>query len=173
MMITPTHLNYYLICHRKLWLFSHGIHMEHSSDTVYEGKLIHETSYPQRAKKYTEVELLGQPGGRHSAKIDHYDPENKVVHEVKKSNKMENAHQWQVKYYIWLLEQQGVEGVTGLLEYPKLRKTKEVHLSEPDRTFIAEMQDKIRKLIRQPECPPLAKKSICRSCSYYDFCWSE
>jgi CRISPR-associated exonuclease Cas4 len=45
MQITGTHFNYYLICHRKLRLFANGIQMEHTSDAVYEGKLIHETSY--------------------------------------------------------------------------------------------------------------------------------
>jgi CRISPR-associated exonuclease Cas4 len=44
MIITPTHINYYHVCHRKLWLFSHGKQMEHTSELVAEGKLIHETS---------------------------------------------------------------------------------------------------------------------------------
>lgn len=43
---TGTHFNYYQICHRKLWLFANGINMEHVSDAVYDGKLIHEGSYP-------------------------------------------------------------------------------------------------------------------------------
>lgn len=46
MQITGTHFNYYQICHRKLWLFANGINMEHNSHLVYEGKLIHEESYP-------------------------------------------------------------------------------------------------------------------------------
>ncbi|MDD4227554.1 MAG: Dna2/Cas4 domain-containing protein, partial [Mariniphaga sp.] len=49
MHITGTHFNYYLICHRKLWLFANGINMESNSDLVYEGKLIHETSYSRRS----------------------------------------------------------------------------------------------------------------------------
>jgi len=50
MNITATHINYYHICHRKLWLFSNGINMEHTSEMVADGKLLHETSYPQRAE---------------------------------------------------------------------------------------------------------------------------
>lgn len=38
-MPTGTHFNYYMVCHRKLWLFANGINMEHTSDLVYEGKL--------------------------------------------------------------------------------------------------------------------------------------
>ncbi len=77
MQITGIHFNYYMVCHRKLWLFANSLQMEQPSDIVYEGKLIHETSYMQRSEKYTEVEIDG-------IKIDFYDAKNKVVHEVKK-----------------------------------------------------------------------------------------
>ena len=82
MHITGTHFNYYFVCKRKLWLFANGINMEHTSDLVYEGKLIHETSYPQRSERYEELEIAG-------CKIDFYDANNKVVHEIKKSDKIE------------------------------------------------------------------------------------
>ena len=56
MNLIGTHFNYYQVCKRKLWLFANGIHMEHTSDLVYDGKLIHENSYPQRSSKYEEIE---------------------------------------------------------------------------------------------------------------------
>ena len=84
---------FYQLCHRKLWLFANGINMEQESDLVYEGKLVHESSYPQRTSKYEEVEIDG-------IKVDYYDARNKVIHEIKKSNKVEKAHEWQLKYYI-------------------------------------------------------------------------
>ncbi|TSA27004.1 MAG: Dna2/Cas4 domain-containing protein [Bacteroidetes bacterium] len=115
-MITGTHISYYLVCHQKLWLFANGIQMEHTSELVAEGRLIHETSYPQRSERYQELEIDG-------IKIDYYDARNKVIHEVKKSDKLETAHEWQLKYYIYVLERNGVEGVTAILEYPKLRRT--------------------------------------------------
>ncbi len=165
MLTTGTHFNYYLICHRKLWLFANGINMEATSDLVYEGKLLHETSYPRRAEKYQEIEL-------DDIKIDYYDPRNKVVHEIKKSDKHEEAHEWQVKYYLYVLEQNGVEGAIGLLEYPKLHKTDEVLLSTPDREAIQEMVANIEKIIHQEHCPERIQKSRCKNCSYFDFCWS-
>lgn len=125
MQITGTHFNYYQVCKRKLWLFANGINFEHTSDLVFEGKLIHEDSYPQRSEKYEEIELDG-------IKVDYYDAKSKVVHEIKKSNKVEKAHEWQVKYYLYVFEQNGIEGVTGLLEYPVLRKTQPVILSDFD-----------------------------------------
>jgi CRISPR-associated exonuclease Cas4 len=165
MYITGTHFNYYFICHRKLWLFANSINMEQNSELVSLGKIIHETSYKQRSDKYKEIAIDG-------IKIDYYDPGNKVVHEIKKSNKKSDAHIWQVKYYLFVLEQNGVEGVSGLLEYPKLRKTEEVLLSIPDRGAIVEMLGKIESIIRADDCPPKLKISKCRNCSYFDFCWS-
>src|ERR1044072_8241024 len=102
MLPTANHIDYYFICHRKLWLFANGITMEHTSDIVAEGKLIGKTSYPGRAEKFTEVEVDG-------VKIDFYDARNKVIHEVKKSNRVEHAHIAQVKYYIYKLTRKGVE----------------------------------------------------------------
>jgi CRISPR-associated exonuclease Cas4 len=148
-----------------LWLFANGINMESTSDLVYEGKLLHETSYPRRSEKYQEVELDG-------IKIDYYDPRNKVVHEIKKSDKHEEAHEWQVKYYLYVLEQNGIEGATGLLEYPKLHKTDEVLLTTPDRETIREMIANIENIIHQEHCPERIPKSRCKNCSYFDFCWS-
>ena len=111
MNINGIYFNYYQVCKRKLWLFANGINMEHTSDTVYDGKLLHETSYPQRAERYEEmlisveyedVTLFG--------KIDYFDARNKVIHEIKRSDKVEEAHIRQVKFYLWLLEFNGVDG---------------------------------------------------------------
>jgi CRISPR-associated exonuclease Cas4 len=165
MNITGTHFNYYMVCHRKLWLFANGIQMEHTSELVYEGKLIHESSYPQRSEKYSEIEIDG-------IKIDYYDARNKVVHEVKKSDSREQAHEWQVKYYIYVLERNGIEGVTGILEYPRLRETHEVLLSNIDREKIKEIETAITQIITSETCPGRKQQSSCKNCSYFDFCWS-
>ena len=165
MNITGTHFNYYQICKRKLWLFANGISMEHTSDLVYEGKLIHEESYPQRSAKYEEVEMDG-------IKVDYYDTLHKVIHEIKKSDKVEVAHEWQLKYYMYVFEQNGIEGISGILEYPVLRKRDTVLLSDIDRETIVEMINEIKQVIESDFCPPLEKKRICRNCSYWDFFYS-
>lgn len=162
--LTPTHINYYHVCHRKLWLFHHGIQMEHTSDTVTEGKWVHETSYPQRAAKYTELVLPG-------AKIDYYNAQTRTVHEVKKSNKVEQAHVAQVQYYLYLLEEAGIDKPKGLLEYPKLRQTQEVVLDETTRQAIPTWLADIERIVNEPTCPPTINKPLCKRCSYYDFCY--
>ncbi|GAB6279663.1 MAG: CRISPR-associated protein Cas4 [Lentimicrobium sp.] len=166
MIVTGTHFNYYQVCKRKLWLFANGINMEDTSDLVYDGKLIHETSYPQRSERYEEVEIDG-------IKIDYYDARNKVIHEIKRSDKVEPAHEWQVKYYIYVLERNGVKGVSGLLEYPTLRQTTKVELTDADRQKIAEMEKEITEIIHSDDCPPVIHSKICKTCSYYDFCYVE
>lgn len=164
MQITGTHFNYYMVCHRKLWLFANSLQMEQTSDIVYEGKLIHETSYMQRSEKYTEVEIDG-------IKIDFYDAKNKVIHEVKKSNKVKKAHEWQLKYYMYILEKAGINGVTGILEYPRLRKKTEVLLSEVDIEEIKLAENKITDIFSSDNCPEPINSKICKKCSYYDFCY--
>lgn len=165
MLTTGTQFNYYFICQRKLWLFSNGIHMEHTSDLVYDGKLLHENSYPQRSERFQEIEI-GE------IKIDYYDPKNKIIHEVKRSDKIEEAHEWQLKYYIYILESYGVDGVKGVLEYPALRKRDNVYLSDRDRMEINDILASIEIIIHSEECPVRLNVTKCRSCSYFDFCWA-
>ena len=138
--------------------------MEHSSDLVYEGKLVHEYTYPQRSEKYQEIEIG-------NVKIDFYDAKNKVIHEIKKSDKAEIAHEWQLKYYIYILEQAGIEGVTGILEYPKLRRRSDVVLSDIDREEIVHILKKTMEITELETVPKAEKKQICKNCSYFEFCF--
>lgn len=140
--------------------------MEHTSDIVAEGKLIGETSYPDRAEKYTEVEIDG-------VKIDFYDARNKVIHEVKKSDSVERAHIAQVKYYIFKIAEKGIEGVTGIIEYPKLRQREEVYLTETDKAEVIQWVKDASDIIGLEKCPEVIHAKICKSCSYYDFCYSS
>lgn len=165
MHITGTHFNYFMICHRKLWLFANGLQMEQTSELVEMGKLIHETSYPFRPSKYEEIEIGG-------IKVDFYDPKNKVIHEIKKSDKLEQAHIMQLKYYIWVMEQHGIQDISGVLEYPKLRKTEKVYLNNIDRQEIPAMVSDIEVIIQDDRCPDKIKQAICKNCAYHDFCWS-
>ncbi|MFH1897759.1 MAG: Dna2/Cas4 domain-containing protein [Candidatus Desantisbacteria bacterium] len=52
---TGTQVNYYLICKRKLWLFSHHLEMEATSDLVTLGKVLQEESYSRKHKSCGEM----------------------------------------------------------------------------------------------------------------------
>lgn len=162
--ITATYINYFHICKYKLWLFAHGISMEHTSGLVAEGKVLHNTAYAQRPNKYREVQLNG-------SKIDYYDPKAKVIHEVKKSDAMHDVDIWQIKYYIWLFELNGILEVVGKIEYPYLRETMKVRLEEKDKKYLQEVVLKVQQIIAGSRPPRRIRKPICPKCSYYDFCW--
>jgi CRISPR-associated exonuclease Cas4 len=161
---TATHIAYLHLCHRKLWLFAHGINMEQTSELVAEGRLIDKHSYPQRAARWQSLEIEG-------IKLDHYDPKRGVVREVKKSNKREDAHIAQLKYYLFVLERNGIFVRHGLLEYPRLRQSEEVWLEEADRKKIPLWEKEVERIVGQTECPALVEKTICRKCAYRSFCF--
>lgn len=158
--ITATQLNYFFICKRKLWFFSHQINMEQNSELVTLGKLLHEKSYQRENKEIQigpiKIDFIGSDG---------------IIHEVKKTPSIEEAHLWQVKYYIWFLKNLGVKNITGELDYPKLRKTKKVVLTDKDSNEINNILIKIQEIIDSEEIPPVINKSRCKKCSYYDLCY--
>ncbi len=173
MNLTGTHINYFRLCHRKLWLFANNIQMEQTSDLVADGKVVEEESYLQRSEKYSQIELsYDYKGVSLTGKIDFFDTKNKVVHETKRSNKVEQAHIWQVKFYLWLLELNGIETEKGIIEYPKLREREEVYLDEKDKDYLKKTIESIKTIVKQSECPPVLHAKICKSCSYYDFCYA-
>ena len=86
MLFSGTQVNYYIICKTKLWLFSHFVTMEHSSDLVSYGKLVHETSYREKKK---EIVIDGRIAIDFIQKGD-----TLILHEVKKAKKMEKAHRY-------------------------------------------------------------------------------
>lgn len=164
MNITGTHIAYLHTCHRKLWLFANGIQMEHTSDIVAEGKLIAETTYLDRARKYTELAVEG-------IKIDFYDAKNRVVHEVKKSDKVEHAHIAQVKYYLYVLVKNGIDNPSAIIEYPKLKQREFIEWNDDYTEEVKEWEEKTKAIILSEDCPALIQKGICKKCSYYELCY--
>ena len=55
--INGTQIDYYFICKTKLWLFSHNIQLEHQSENVKLGKILHEDSF-KREKDYLIDNLI-------------------------------------------------------------------------------------------------------------------
>jgi CRISPR-associated exonuclease Cas4 len=159
--ITGVQVNYYFICKTKLWLFSHNTQMEHSSDTVAIGKTIHAESYHRNKREIN----LG------SIKVDFYKRGNEIIlHEVKKSKKMERSHKYQLLYYIYYLKRLGIDA-KGVINYPLLRRTEKVTLTQEDvRVLEAALHD-ISKIVSLEGPPKPKKKNYCRKCSYFEYCW--
>lgn len=164
--VTGTLIAYYFYCKRRLWLHANEIRLEDNSEDVAMGKLIEETTYLQRNNNYEQIEFEG-------IKIDYYNHKNKIIHETKKSPKFEETHIWQLKYYIYILKENGIDGVKGLLEYPTEHKVHTVELSENDIKQIELLSKEIITMIEKAVCPPVIESPKCKNCSYYEFCYIE
>lgn len=160
---TGTEINYYFVCHRKLWLFSRNIQMEHESETVQIGRLTHEHSYTRETKKEIQLDDI---------KLDFLDIHEGVIHEVKKAKSIEEAHRWQLLYYLYYLKLKGVENLTGEIDYPLLKRKECVELTAEDEERLKEILAHVQSITESETIPDRIKKSFCKTCSYYELCWS-
>ncbi len=160
--ITGTLVAYFVLCRRKAWLFYWGIGLERESELVALGRWLSEEAYP---KERHEINIDNQ------IVMDWVDSYNKVIHEVKRSRSAEQAHRWQVKYYLYYLKRKGLDGFRGMLHYPLLRRTEEVHLNEADIEQIERCIEEIARLVQQSKPPVAERKPLCRHCAYFSFCW--
>ncbi len=163
---TATHIAYYHLCHRKLWLACNGIRLENATDNTFVeiGRLISETTYTRRPQKWRELSLPG-------IKIDHFDPTTNTVREVKKSPRLEKAHIAQVQYYLYRLEEVGIDKPQGIIEYPKQKKTMKVPWNEEAHQAVKSWVVGIRTVLDRQKCPEVIQKAYCRTCAFRDFCY--
>ena len=158
--VTGMQVYYYYVCKRKLWYFSNELTMESENENVKIGKIIDETSYKNK-KKHIMI--------NNTINID-YISEHKLLHEVKKSKKVEEASIAQIKYYLYYLKNRGVEGLKGRIDFPLLKQSVDVELSKDDEKEIEKVIEDINR-IKELDLPPeFIKKRICKSCAYYDLC---
>lgn len=158
---TGTEVGYYFICKKKLWWFSHGVGMEHSSDRVKLGKLVHQESYQRRKKELNiddRIVIDWREGG--------------VIHEVKLTDKMEAAHEMQLTYYLYYLKHaKGVDNLRGQIDYPRLRETKTVELTEEREREIERALGEMREIVKSGRAPTVEWMRVCRECAYAELCW--
>ena len=162
--ITGLEVAYYIICKRKLWLFSKQISFEHTSEFVEIGKII-ERQFYRKEEKITSY--FYEP-----IKIDFITVEDGIIiHEVKKGKSLETAHIYQVKYYIWFLKSKGINVKFGIIHYPKLLKKIEVYLEDSDNEKIQNALNEILKIKLLKKPPKVINKPYCKKCAYFYFCY--
>lgn len=152
---------YYKVCKRKLWYFAHGIQMEQDNENVKMGKILDEESY-KRHDKHINIDNV--------INIDFIQSKG-ILHEVKKSKKIEEASILQVKYYLYYLKERNVEGIRARINYPLLKQTLEVELTDEDVEEIKLILAQIAVIIDHSDPPATKKTGICKSCAYYDLCF--
>jgi CRISPR-associated exonuclease Cas4 len=162
-LFTGTQVNYYLVCPRKLWLFSKDLDMEHTSEYVELGRFIHESTFTRHEKEILIDRI----------KID-FSSGDGIIHEVKKSDAVEEAHVFQVLYYLYYLKRaKGLSGLRGRIHYPKLRQTQEIELTPEREAELESILEKIEEILSHEQPPPrLEKLSFCKKCSYYELCYT-
>ncbi|MBC2042200.1 CRISPR-associated protein Cas4 [Listeria welshimeri] len=161
MRISGTHVYYYFVCKRKLWCFFKEIRMEHLDENVQLGKLLDESSY-NREKGQVMID--------ETVNID-FIKDWKVLHEVKKSQAIEEAGIWQLKYYMYFLKQKGIIIEKGVVDYPKLRQRKMVFLTTEDEREIEKILVDIEIITSSSKPPTLIDKPLCKKCAYYEYCY--
>lgn len=140
--------------------------MEQTSEIVQEGKFIDSNSYKDRASRWKAIEI-------ERIKLDHFDSKRGIVLEVKKSSRREYAHEAQLKYYMFVLERNGIKLSHGVIEYPKLRQREEIWLSEEDRRIIPKWENEVEEIIARKKCPTRINESLCKHCAYFAFCFAD
>lgn len=158
--ITGMMVYYYIVCKRKLWYFYYEIQMEHGNENVAIGKVIDEETY-QRDDKHINIDNI--------INIDFIRSKG-ILHEVKKSDKIEEASIWQVKYYLYYLRERDVS-VKAKIDYPLLKECVDVELTEEDIEKMKNILLEIEQIVESPIMPAMKKQRICRSCAYYDLCY--
>lgn len=156
-------INYFFVCKRKLWLFAKWLGMEHRSELVELGKLIDEEFYKHQRKHVLVDGVIS---------ID-FTRRGKYIHEIKKAPSISEADRWQVKYYLYYLKHvRGIDGLKGIIDYPKLRKRVTVELTPEDEKELHRVICQIECLLQQPSPPKPERKKICKKCAYFEFCFS-
>ena len=169
-------IGYYLLCPRKAWLSMRGLWMEQESTTVALGRLVGEKSY-QREKKEIMLTAEAPCGTPLVGKIDWADLDRGILHETKRSRSAEESHRWQLRFYLWLLQLNGVTGPCGTpfqgkLSYPRQRRTDPVELRPEHVDRLAEIVAALRHLSTQPHPPArLDRRSFCRECAFEELCY--
>lgn len=152
-------MQYYLVCPRKLWLYSKQIGYETEHERVIEGTFLHEKAYPRKDKEIVIEDAV----------IDVIDGE--YIQETKLSSKMQKVDEWQLLYYLFLLKQRGIEK-KGKIAYTKEKKVVEVVLTEKKEKKLKKKIAEIYRVIESEFAPKFKKLPYCNNCAYYDFCFA-
>lgn len=165
---TGTQLNYLVVCHRKLWLFSNGIEMERENEAVQIGKLIGEEAFGREKK---EINLDNQIVlDWAEAKVG--DDGVLIIHEVKKSKAVSPAHRLQMLFYLHFLREKGVEA-RGVIDYPELKQRESIELDAAGEAQLQTATGQVALILASEEVPPrLDNLRFCSKCAYFELCYS-
>lgn len=159
--ITGLMVYYYFVCERKLWYFINEINMEQNSELVAMGSILDQSSYTRENKNILIDNTIQIDFIRNGA----------MLHEVKKTKAIEEAGIWQVKYYMYYLENKGIKNVTAKIDFPLFRETKEILLEQEDKKVLENVIKNIKDIAQKDRPPKPIEQKLCKKCAYYDLCY--
>ena len=142
-------------------MFSHHIELKKESDLVKLGEILHQERYQKRLKEI-QIDRI---------KLDFIENKNEI-HEIKRSKKMENAHLFQLLYYLYYMKTNFDLILQGVLNYPLLRKKIQIELTLDKEKELQDILLDIKRIIEKDVPPEPIWKNYCKSCAYGDLCWS-
>jgi CRISPR-associated exonuclease Cas4 len=162
--VTGTHIWYFFICRRELWLIIHQIAADQDDENLDIGRFISENRY-QKDKK--EI-VIG------NIKVDRVRKQGQqlIIGEVKKSSRFKESARYQLLFYLDTLKEMGIEA-KGELLFPEERRREVVEWTPEAKEKLDEAIQEIRRIARQPVPPPPKKINFCRKCAYREYCWAE
>lgn len=159
--INGTMVNYYHVCPRKLWLYTRGMGREQDSPLVELGKLLHDQSFTRRKH---DLSIFGR------IKIDYTTAgEVLIIHEVKKTKSQFHATRAQALFYLYAMEQLGVE-CRGEVHYRSEKRRESIELDNESRVKTKESIQAILAVVSEVSPPPVPTGVPCSKCAYKDYC---
>ena len=161
--VNGTLIWYYTVCHRQVWLMARHLTPDEQDDNVVLGRFIHENTY-QRDKHEIligniKIDLVR--GAKGSA----------LVGEIKKSSRSEASARLQLKYYLYVLKQYGVD-IKGMLFFPEEIRNEEIVLDEEGIREVENAIAGVKRIVSMPAPDPPVKTRRCNHCAYAEFCWA-
>ena len=148
---------------RQCYLHGNRLNLEDESENVKIGKALHEEKY--KDDKNSEIAI----GNIRLDKLT-----AKYLTETKKSDADLVAAKWQLLYYLKILKSKGIirKGRIEVIEKNKQNKSFiEVELTEIEEKELDKIVIKIKELLENDEIPLVLKKSKCKKCAYYAYCY--
>lgn len=161
--ITGTLIWYYYICPREVWLMSRQIELLQENPNIEIGRLFSEWYY-QRNKKEIYLENM-------IIDIIRKKEDQIIVGEVKKSSKYEKSAKMQLIFYLYKLNELGIN-IAGELLFPKEKKRVKILLTQELKIELEKAIKEITEIIKNDKIVKVEKIPFCKNCAYREFCWS-
>lgn len=161
--VNGTLIWYYYICKREVWLMSRQLNPDEYDENVEWGRFLHEWRYAREKKELGFEQVKVDIAGEHDGKL--------LVAEVKKSSSFKKSATMQLLFYLWRLQENGIDAV-GELRFPEEKRKEAVMLDESSIAELKKAVEDIRRIVAQPKPPKPEKIKYCGKCAYREFCWA-